>query len=382
VASDVREVLIAGAGIGGLTLACALRRQGLRARVLESAPLLGPVGAGITVQSNAMSALKRVGLDGAVAAAGAEMTRAVILTPEGKLLCETPLEPLTRELGAPSIALLRSRLHRVLLQAVGEDAVETGRAVTGYQQEGRKVCAQVKTGDPVEADLLVGADGFRSVVRAQMAGDDEPDYAGYTSWRGVSPRADLVSPGRTCESWGRGERFGIVPIGFGEVYWFAVAQAPSGGRDAEPRAALLRRFGGWHAPIRELIASTDEARIVRTDIADRPPLSCWHDGRVALLGDAAHPMTPNMGQGGCQAIEDAVVLAACLGAAPSLESALRQYERRRMARAYGVVRASRRLGAIIQGTNPLLCWLRDTGMRLTPPSAMLRKLRDTLTFPE
>lgn len=225
---DVREIVIAGAGIGGLTLACALRNQGIPVRVLERAPHLGPVGAGITVQCNAMNALKRLGLDGAVAAAGAVMTQGAMLAANGRVLCETQLEPLARELGAPAIAIHRARLHEILLREAGESTVETGHTVTGYRQEAQAVQVLLQDGDPVRADLLVGADGLRSAVRAQFADDGQPVYAGYTSWRGICKRTDLAPEGRTTESWGRGERFGIVPVGQGEVYWFAVADAPPG----------------------------------------------------------------------------------------------------------------------------------------------------------
>ena len=213
---------------------------------------------------------------------------------------------------------------------------------------------------------------------ASCSGNGEPVYSGYTSWRGVTPTGSVPPPTRVIESWGRGERFGIVNIGFGEVYWFAVADAPSGGRDHDVCRELLQRFGGWHDPIRALIEATPPARIVRTDICDRPPVARWHAGRVVLVGDAAHPMTPNLGQGAGQAIEDAVVLDQCLAASHDIESALTSYEQRRVHRANAIVRGSRQFGEIAQWSHPVAALLRDTAMRLVPASVKLRQLRQVM----
>ncbi len=170
------------------------------------------------------------------------------------------------------------------------------------------------------------------------------------------------------ESWGRGERFGIVDIGFGETYWFAVADAPEGGIDQDVRAELLFRFAGLHAPIAAILEATPAAHILRTDISDRHPIRQWHEGRVVLLGDAAHPMTPNLGQGAGQAIEDAAVLDQCLASNVDIATSMQQYEHRRMGRANAMVRGSRALGALAQVSNPAGVWLRNTAMRLTPAS--------------
>jgi 2-polyprenyl-6-methoxyphenol hydroxylase-like FAD-dependent oxidoreductase len=152
--------------------------------------------------------------------------------------------------------------------------------------------------------------GLHSAVRRVMRGEEALRYSGQTSWRALVDQVDTVQPDRFTESWGAGQRFGIVPLGRRRVYWYAAINAPQGGRDArDPRDMLRVRFAGWHAPIDELLAATRPEAIIRTDIFDRPPIRCWADGRAVLLGDAAHPMTPDVGMGGGQAIEDAVVLA-------------------------------------------------------------------------
>jgi 2-polyprenyl-6-methoxyphenol hydroxylase-like FAD-dependent oxidoreductase len=369
-------VAIAGAGIGGLTLAIALRRRGVPVTVLERASELKPAGAGIALGPNAIVALERLGLRSAIVGAGASIGRSAILDSDGRVLgAELDVAALEREVGAPVVALQRTRLHDVLVDAAGPGVVRLGFTVLEYKNLGDRVRVISTEGDRVEADLLVGADGLNSSVRAQLVSDGAPKYSGYTSWRGVTPAGAVAPPQRMTESWGRGERFGIVNIGSGEIYWFAVANAEAGGTDADVREELLARFGGWHEPVAAIVRATPAARILRTDISDRDPIDCWHRGPVVLLGDAAHPMTPNLGQGAGQAIEDAVVLDQCLSAGPTIDAAVRRYEVRRVSRANRLVLASRRVGAIAQWQNAAAVWLRDTGMRLTPASVAISQAR-------
>ncbi len=372
----VSNVVIAGAGIGGLTLAVALRRRGVRVSVVERASQLTAVGAGIALPANGVKALQTLGLGEAVMRAGVVVERAIIQDSRGRPLgAEVDLTEVYQSMGASLVALHRRRLHALLLDAVGSHAVTTGAQVASFEQDARSVHVPLMSGQRVDADLLAGADGLHSSVRARLMGAEPPAYSGYTSWRGVTPGNSVTPPGRTSESWGRGERFGIVPIGFGEIYWFAVADAPPGGKDVDVHRELMGRFGSWHQPVADIIEATPTDRIVRTDIYDREPIERWHSGRVVLLGDAAHPMTPNLGQGAGQAIEDAVVLDQCLAATSSLEHALLQYEERRVSRANSIVRASRRFGAVAQWSNPVAVWLRDCAMRLMPASVAINQAR-------
>jgi 2-polyprenyl-6-methoxyphenol hydroxylase-like FAD-dependent oxidoreductase len=226
---------------------------------------------------------------------------------------------------------------------------------------------------------VIGADGLHSRVRRELFGDEPLRYAGYTAWRGICARGDLVQEGQTSETWGRGTRFGIVPIGHGPAYWFAVLTTPAGGRDEPGRAreSLLRHFGDWHAPVRALIEATEETAIMRHDLFDRMPRETWSRGRITLIGDAAHPMTPNLGQGGCQAIEDAVVLAEELD--KTKPDAFARYEKRRLSRANGFVQASRRMGALAQLENGAARTLRDWLMRLTPDSVATAQIARELS---
>jgi 2-polyprenyl-6-methoxyphenol hydroxylase-like FAD-dependent oxidoreductase len=350
----------------------------------ERAPELREVGAGITVQPNAIHALREIGLGEAAEAAGCRITAARLTRADGRVL-STMTEEVYAAAGAPAVALHRATLQRVLLSALPGEGPRCGRAAIGYASRPDGVTLSFADGTTVEGAWLLGADGLRSVVRAQLLNDGDPRYAGYTSWRGVADTREGVGAMAT-EAWGRGQRFGLVPIDGDRTYWFATHNASFGGRDNSElaRETLLRLFHGWHPPIRDVLLATPRDSILRTDIHDRPPAARWGEGRVTLLGDAAHPMTPNLGQGACQAIEDAIVLARALsavGASGDPVTALRRYEAARAPRANAVVAGARRLGAIGQAEGALTCRLRDALLALTPDAVGRRQALAAWVFP-
>jgi 2-polyprenyl-6-methoxyphenol hydroxylase-like FAD-dependent oxidoreductase len=278
-------------------------------------------------------------------------------------------------------ALHRQDLYAALAGALPAGVLSAGAEVVGTRAGTDRVHVVYRTGGrevTVDADLVVGADGLRSRTRAEhWPAYPGPAYAGYTSWRGVTTPAGPVDG--SGETWGRGSRFGIVPLGDGRVYWFATAtarateRAGSADGSTDERAGLLRRFADWHAPIPELIAGTDPAQILHHDTYElRTPLPGYVTGRVALVGDAAHAMTPDLGQGACMAIEDAVTLAAALAGDAAVPDALRRYDGVRRPRTQSVVRASHRMGRFGQAHGPLSRRLRDLAVRLTPPAAAAR----------
>jgi 2-polyprenyl-6-methoxyphenol hydroxylase-like FAD-dependent oxidoreductase len=334
------RVIVVGAGIGGLSLAIGLRRAGHEPVVLEQAPRVEAVGAGITLFGNATYALDRLGVRDAVVARGSAPTRSAVLTSSGRALTELPTDLLEGV-----VAIHRADLHAALLDHV--DDVRLDFRVEQVEQEGTRVVVRDASGVEHEGDLLVGADGLRSAVRAAIS-DVTPQYGGYVAWRGVVPAP--AAAGELTESWGVGERFGLVDIGRGRTYWFATKNAPEGQAD-EPggrKAELLRRFGGWHAPIPAMLEAVAEDAILRNDIFFLPPLPSWHDGRIVLLGDAAHAATPGVGQGAAQAIEDAVVLSSVLSRGGDVELALREYETTRQPRTRLIQKASRRMDKMAQ----------------------------------
>jgi FAD-dependent urate hydroxylase len=380
------KVVVAGGGIGGLTATIALRRAGFEVVVFERATELREVGAGLLLAANAQKALAKLGLAEAVTRLGTPASAGEIRSWRGEVLASIPAAELEKKVGAPSAAVHRADVQALLVREAGEGTLRLGAEVESFEQDESGVRTFLASGEEERADILVGADGLRSKTRGALLGPEKPRYAGYTAWRAVVESGEELVPwGTGFESWGRGARFGCAHIGKGQVYWFATTNAPEGAKDGQPgsaagpKAALLRLLGSWHRPIRQLIEATDEVAILRTDIYDREPLGeRWGEGRVTLLGDAAHPMTPNLGQGACQAIEDAVVLARCLREGGATTDALRSYERLRSDRVAMMVRRSRRVGMVGQLGNPLLCRLRDRAMTMIPPRAQLKQLEEVV----
>ena len=359
-----RRVLIVGGGIAGLCAALALRDRGLDAVVFERDPDIAEqqVGAGIGMPYNATRVFRRLGLLDRVEAAGSVHSRFEFRTWDGKLLASWSAPSSESEVG-----ISRRALHRLLIDALGDGMLTPGADCVGFSENDGGVTVSFADGTTERGDVLIGADGLHSTIRAKLGLADEVRYAGYCVWRAVvlGLPAELAPVGFFRMLWGKGRRFSYYHVGDGELYWFGVANAPRGGRDpqGELRRSLLERFAGWEAPVEALIAATPEADIYRTDIFDRKPVPRWGSGRVTLLGDAAHPMTFNLAQGAAQGIEGAMVLARCLGEIKDVSAALRQYEAQRLKRTKGFVNESRYIGAAGRWENRLACAARDAVMR-------------------
>jgi FAD-dependent urate hydroxylase len=371
------RALVVGAGIGGLATAIALQRSGREVLVLERAPELAEIGAGISLWPNAVNALRRLGIGDAVEAAGAPAHDAAFRSRRGVQLGASITNRLEERFGAPLILIHRARLQAVMRRALGDQSIRLGAECAAVEQTEAEVTVRLVGGGLERGAVVIGADGLHSRVRAAVLPDGPPRYAGITAWRGVVPLDDTL--GRRTpsgESFGRESLFGVARLNGSQAYWWASARrAESDGEEpAVEKSWLLRAFSGWHAPIPELIAATPPEAIIRTCLYDRHPLERLSLGRTTLTGDAAHPMLPNLGQGACQAIEDAVVLSEELAATDDVIAALGRYSARRNRHTAGVVKASRQMSRIAHLRNPIAAGLRNTLLRTSPPSLSLRRL--------
>ncbi|MEZ4728869.1 MAG: FAD-dependent monooxygenase [Caldilineaceae bacterium] len=352
-----RKALVIGGGIGGLATAIALNQIGLTVEIYERVTSLREVGAGLSLWANAIKALDYLGLGQAIRALALPETAGGIRTAQGELLMHTTNAQLEAKFGELSVMVHRAELHDLLRRAYGQE-IHLGMECVAVSEEAQGVRAHFRNGEERWGDLVIGADGLHSQVRAGVHGQESPRYAGYTAWRGVVPFA--INRLQIGETWGRGARFGQIPMQGNRVYWFAAYNTPPGQQSPNgEKAELLRIFGAWHAPICALIEATPEAAILRNDIYDRPPLQRWGRGHITLLGDAAHPTTPNLGQGACQALEDAVALAKALQATAAIPAALRAYEAARIPRTTMIVEQSRRVGWVGQWANPVAVAVRN-----------------------
>ena len=375
------RALVVGGGIAGLAAAIALQGTGHEVAVLERAPELWGVGAGISLWPNAVNALRRLGIGDAVEIAGAPAHDAAFHSWRGPRLGASITSQLQGRFGAPLVIVHRARLQAVMRRALAPDAVRLGAECVDVTQDEDEATVHLASGADERGAVVVGADGLRSRVRDALFAGAPPRYVGITAWRGVVPLDDelrrRISSG---ESFGRGSLFGIARLNGSQAYWWASARRAESDGEAPvaEKAALLTAFSGWHAPIPELVAATPPEAIIRTCLYERPPLARLSAGRVGLVGDAAHPMLPNLGQGACQAIEDAVVLADELAATRDVAVALARYSARRARHTAAVVRASSQMSRIAHLRSPLAAGLRNGVMRASPASLSLRRLEPIL----
>ncbi|MFF0043983.1 FAD-dependent monooxygenase [Streptomyces mirabilis] len=360
-----RRVLIAGGGIGGLAAALALQRAGLEPVVFERAEALRDGGAGLHIWTNGVLALDCLGVAGQVLRTAPAQQVAHFSTHRGEVLGAWPVGDFVERYGAPTIAVERSVLHGVLREALHGSPVRTGAHVSGFEQDEDGVTVRFADGGSERGDLLIGADGIHGTVRDALFGPARNRYSGYIAWRGRSPlQHPDIPPGTFNAMFGPGTRFTYYDVAPGLVHWMSVANGPAGGRDAPGvREMLLRRHRGWGGPVADILAATPQEDIIRGDVEGRSPERRWGQGRVTLLGDAAHPITFNIGQGACQALEDALVLAEHLEHADDPIAALRRYERERRARTAPLQRIAWRIGRMGAVRNPLLIRAREAFMR-------------------
>lgn len=377
------HVAIVGTGIGGLTAAIALRAKGIDVDVYEAAPAPRNTGTALGVASNGTKVLRALGLTLGEDGHGQPCEHFELRTAPGELIREFPIRKITAELGHPVVSIHRNDLTKLLLEAAGDTPIHYGVRITDVANTGSGIRATSADGADVRADVLVGADGISSTVRAALHGGAPPTERGYICWLAtVKFSHPRMTRGYAGHYWGRGRRFGLIDIGAGNVYWWGTANMPAaqarnwhGGK-----AAILAEFDGWAPEVLDAIDQTPEDTIVTVPAQDRPFSRHWGRGAVTLLGDAAHPMLTSMSQGASAGIEDGYVLAEALARVDDPIAALRTYENLRRRRTRNLVRGSRRLANLEQTEHRAMIALRNLGLRWTPTPIIKRQNTRPMQF--
>jgi 2-polyprenyl-6-methoxyphenol hydroxylase-like FAD-dependent oxidoreductase len=367
-----QQILVIGAGITGLATAVALQRRGHKVTVIEERTDTSS-GAGISIWPNALAALDEIGLGDAVRAAGGRVTAGALRWRDGTWLRHPTKERLVRALGEPLVVIRRSALTQVLADALEDGTVHHGLPALQIVTTGDGVRITLSDNTTREACAVVGADGTRSVVARHLNGALAARYVGYTAWRGVADCA--IDPDVAGEVLGPCIEFGHVPLGSDRTYWFATERAPAG--QAAPQGELdylKARFASWADPIPAVLAATAPEGVLRNDLYDRDQARQWSRGPVVAVGDAAHPMRPHLGQGGCQGLEDAAVLARFVDGDGDVAAAFARFVAFRRPRVRALVRESKLIGQIVNLRPAFLSGLAGRATVLMPEAMMTRHL--------
>ncbi|WP_348631847.1 FAD-dependent monooxygenase [Mesorhizobium sp. M6A.T.Cr.TU.017.01.1.1] len=379
---EVMRAVIVGAGIAGLSIAKGLRLLGWEVEIFEQASELKPLGAGLSLSANALRALRTLGLYDAVVANAQAIHRLDLLDDKGQVLQSTDFQRFSQRYGHLSMAVLhRGDLHKALLSQLPHSIIHTDMECVDARDLGDRIVLRFANEESVESDLVLACDGIHSVVRKALFPQSRERFARYVCWRAIAPGLPQgMDPTRLTESWGAGKRIGLATVPGERVYWFACSGADRVGDPKLAQADLAEvraMFSGFHDPIPEIFDRTPAGSMIWTDILDLDPMPAFTRGRVVLLGDAAHAVTPDLGQGAGLAIEDAAVLAALFGRHP-IGQAIREYDKRRLERAHRVASESRFYAGVAQLRNPIVVPLRNLLVKSIPERFMDRQLDSVL----
>lgn len=340
-------------------------------RVFEGAPVLKPVGAGIILANNAMQVFQKLGLAEKIAKAGNKISRLKITDAQLNSLSVADLTAYERKYGVSNTAIHRGELQRILAGEVGYEHIQLAKRLVRIEKTA-SFHFTFEDGSTASSAVVLGADGIKSVVRKQLFSENTIRSAGQVCWRGI---CTLSLPeqyqGELNEAWGQGRRFGFVKINDQQVYWYALANAAYAHTEV---AHLGDLFGEFHELVATIIAATPREQLITGEITDLKPLQKWQHENVCLIGDAAHATTPNLGQGACQAVEDAYVLGKLLTEGTALPDTFADYERLRKKKAHAVVRSSWNIGKLAHLDSRMGVWLRNTLLRSLPAAANKKQM--------
>ena len=358
---------IIGAGIGGLTTAIALEQKGIKTRIFEQTEQIKKVGAGIILANNAMQVYEKLGLRQIIEEHGNPISSMNITKSSLKPLSKIDLSYFEQKHNTKNIAIHRGTLQQILIDKLKSTKINFSHKLTSIVEITNGYSLEFENGERIQSSTVLGADGLNSVVRQNLFPNNSIRNANQICWRGITEyELPIKFRNELNEAWGKSERFGFVQISENKVYWYAL-KAFKKNKDEFSINDLEKYFSDYHSIIQDIIKSTKKEQINTAEISDLKPTNIWFKENVCLLGDSVHATTPNMGQGACQAIEDAFVLSECLDKY-DIDYAFSEYQKLRLPKAHRVVKASWMVGKMAHLKNPMLIGLRNQVLRLTPPS--------------
>ena len=361
-----QTISIIGAGIGGLTTALTLKQKGYPTAIYEGASEIKPVGAGIIIANNAMQVFKKLGLQDKIQQAGNRISCLKITDEKLKPLSVVDLSVFEQKYEVHNVAIHRGVLQKILAEALGNECINLSKRLVDIQKN-EDFELNFDDSTSIHSDILIGADGIKSIIRNQLFQENTIRNAQQICWRGV---CDYELPEQYShelnEAWGKGKRVGFVKISPQKVYWYALANQQDVKNIKEVN--LEDFFKEFHPDIIQILKATPREKIIVADITDLKPIQNWYGENVCLIGDAAHATTPNLGQGACQAIEDAYVLGKCISEEMDINKSFKQYEKIRKKKAHEIVNISWSLGKVAHINNSLGVWLRNKIMSNIPAS--------------
>jgi 2-polyprenyl-6-methoxyphenol hydroxylase-like FAD-dependent oxidoreductase len=367
----MKKITIIGGGIGGLTTAIALQQRGFDVKVYEAASEIKAVGAGLWIAPNAINIFERLGIAHTIKNAGNQLIMSCLGDHEGNALTSVDFSKIAVKYKNGTTTIHRGILQNILLNNVKPNTVKTNFRLKSIENTEGGIRIHFENGETIQTDILIGADGINSMVRKHLFGDIPLRYSGQTCWRGIA-KMQMQNPKHTAELWGTkgGLRAAYTQVNAEEVYWYITLKTEKGAKipQNEVKIYLKNLVSEFNSEIQKAIENTDNQYIIQNDLFDINPLPRWYQGNFVLLGDAAHATTPNLGQGACQAIEDAYYLAACLSDTPSVIEAFSIYQTKRKPKADFVIKTSRRIGLLNNMGGVIGYRLLNMLLKITPQS--------------